>query len=112
MSVADCLVNLISAGVVARGILIDETGLQQAADGTMILREPDEVSVSPVVGAHVADVSEKEVVIADHSDNKRGAHARALRILVRMLEDGTVGLRDGMVEQLHWVMLLFIIFNG
>jgi hypothetical protein len=70
----------------------------------VILSEAHEVPVAPVVGAHVTDMSQIELVAADESDNESGAHIGALWILARMLVHGAVGFGEGVVEQRNWVM--------
>jgi hypothetical protein len=78
----------------------------------MIVREAREITVVPVVGAHVAHMSEIELIAADQSDDQSGAHAGALRVPARVLAHGAVGLGEGIVEHRDRIIVSSMALHG
>ena len=85
------LVGLLRRELAAAAHLLDER---------VVLREALEVAVAQPVGARVADVRHRDVVVADVGGGQRRAHAGTVLAGLRHLVDASVGLQHPLGEQL------------
>ena len=66
------------------GLLLGEPALAaELLDQRVVLGQPLELAVAEEVGAAVADVAERDLVVADHRRGQRRAHPRARGVLLR-----------------------------
>src|SRR5436190_2788273 len=77
------------------GLLARElAGLEQLVDERVILRQLLHLRVADEVGARVADVTERDVVVLDERDRDRRAHAGCVGVAARAVVDPAVRLLD------------------
>ncbi len=70
----------------------------ELVDERVVVREPDELVLAQAVCAAVADVRERDPILADVERGQRGAHSRLLRVAPRELVDARVRLLDAVVQ--------------